>query len=251
MPRITDSTTFSQAIGGTQYTFSGAGLDQLGASAYTVGTVVLDVSGSTSGMRPAMEKALKAIYRACKKNPRADNMLLRVVKFDNRVVEIHGFKLLADCNESDYDGCLGRGGGSTALYDASYTAIQALVQYAETLVKNDYDVNGFLAVVTDGGEYPIGGSTATEKMIKEAMEKAVTGEVLEELKSVLIGLNSAGALDKILTDFKTAAGFGEYIPIDEATDKKIAQVGDFISRSMSSMSQAIVSGQPSQSLSFG
>lgn len=250
MPKLTDSTAFSQAIGGTNYAFSGAAIDTLGASEYTVATVIMDVSGSTALMRPAMEATLKAIYRACKLNPRADNMLLRVVRFDNRVVEIHGFKKIADCNEDDYDGCLGRGGGYTALYDACYTGIQAGIQYAEELVKKKFDVNGIVIVVTDGCEYPQGSSTATEKMIAEAMQKAVSGEVLESLVSILIGLNASGALDQQLASVKTNCGFTQYIAIDDASDKNIAKAGDFISRSISSQSQAIGTGGPSQSLIF-
>ncbi len=63
MPRLTDSTQISQAIGGTNYNFSGAKIDTLGASEYTLGVLVADVSGSTARMRPEMEKALKAIAR--------------------------------------------------------------------------------------------------------------------------------------------------------------------------------------------
>jgi hypothetical protein len=250
MPKLTESTAFSQAIGGTNYAFSGAAIDSLGAAEYTVATVILDTSGSTGHLRDAMEKAAKAIYRACKKNPRADNMLLRFVRFDHRVVEIHGFKKLADCNESDYDGCLGRGGGSTALWDACFTGIQAAVQYAEELVRKKFDVNGIVVVVTDGCEYPRGNSTATEKMVKDAMASAVSGEVLESLVSILIGLNANGQLDAQLQAVKDDCGFSQYIAISDANDTSIAKAGDFISRSISSQSQSITSGGPSQSLKF-
>jgi len=247
MPVFTDSQSVSQAIGGTNYEFSATRIEDLGASEYTLGLVVLDVSGSTSGMRPDMEKALKAIVAACRKNPRADNMMLRVVKFDDMVDEIHGFKPLPDCNESDYDGCLGRGGGLTALFDACYTGIKSATIYGDQLTQQDFDVNAALFVVTDGGNNR---GAATEKMVKEALEEAVTGESLESITSVLIGLNAGGGLDQLLKAVKDNCGFSQYVSIADATANQIAKLGDFISRSVSSQSQSLGTGGPSQSLAF-
>jgi len=250
MPKLTDSTTVSQMIGGTNYSFSGASINSLGASEYTLGVVVLDVSGSTAQMRPDMEKALQAIVAACRKNPRADNMMLRVVTFDNKVVEIHGFKPLPDCSEADYAGCLGHGGGSTALYDGCYTSVQSVLQYGEQLSKQDFDVNAAIFVITDGEEYPKGNSTATPKMVKDALESGVREEKLESIVSVLVGLNANGALDRTLDAVKTACGFSQYVAISDATPQKLAQLGAFVSRSISSQSQALGTGGPSQSLIF-
>lgn len=250
MPRLTDSTQISQAIGGTNYNFSGAKIDTLGASEYTLGVIVLDVSGSTASMRPEMEKALKAIVAACRKNPRADNMMLRVVTFDDKVMEIHGFKPLPDCAEADYDGCLGRGGGTTALYDGCFTSVQSALQYGEMLTQQDFDVNAAVFVVTDGCEYPRGNSTATPKMVKDALESGVREEKLESVVSVLVGLNASGHLDQQLADVKDQCGFTQYVAIADATAQKIAQLGDFVSRSFSSQSQALGTGGPSQSLAF-
>jgi len=247
MPRLTDNTPFSQAIGGTQYNFSGASIDSLGASEYTLGVIILDVSGSTGGMRADMEKALKAIVAACRSNPRADNMLLRVVMFDDSVVEVHGFKPLPDCAEADYDGVLGRSGGLTALFDACYTGVKSVTLYGEQLTKQDFDVNAAVFVVTDGGNNR---GTATEKMVKEALAEAVQSEALESITSVLVGLNAHGGLDQLLADVKTNCGFTQYVAIADANATTIAKLGDFVSRSISSQSQALGTGGPSHSLTF-
>lgn len=245
MPVYTDKMN-SQAIGGTNYGFSATRIEDLGATEYTLGLVVIDVSGSTSGFRKEMEKTLKEIVKACRRNPRADNMMLRVVLFDDKVVEFHGFKPLPNCNETDYDGCLGLSGGLTALYDATYNAVKSATQYGAQLVKNDFDVNAVVFVITDGQD---NASKVTRKMVKEALEEGVTGEMVESLNSVLIGLNANG-LDQYLKDLQAECGFTQYIGIADANEKTLAKLGDFISRSVSSTSQALGTGGPSASLSF-
>ena len=119
MPLIENAMT-THNVAGSHYQFSAARIDELGATEYTLGVVGLDVSGSTSPFRDDMEQALKSVVAACRRSPRADNMMLRVVKFDHVVDEIHGFKPLPGCVVADYDDCL-KGGGTTALYDACHT----------------------------------------------------------------------------------------------------------------------------------
>lgn len=245
MPVFSDNNEMtSQQIGGTNYGFSAARIEDLGASEYTLGLVVVDVSGSTGGFRREMEKALKAVVQACRRNPRADNMMLRVVLFDDAVQEFHGFKPLPNCNESDYDGCLGTSGGLTALYDATYNAVKSATQYGAQLVANDFDVNAVVFVITDGGDNR---SKATRAMVKQALEEAVTGESVESLNSILIGI---GSDQTYFQQFVTECGITQYVGLNDATEKTLAKLGDFISRSVSSTSQALGTGGPSQSLSF-
>ena len=248
MPKLTDNMV-SKVIGGSNYGFSATGL-RLDASAYTLGLVVIDVSGSTLSFRAEMETALKEVVKACRSNPRSDYMMLRVVLFDQVVRELHGFKLLQDCNESDYNGCLNTGGGTTALYDATYNAVKSATVYGAELVAKEYDVNAIVFVITDGQEYPPNASTATRKMIKEALEEGVKGESLESLNSILIGLNAQGSLDQYLKELQAECGIMEYLPIADANAKTMARLGDWISQSVSSTSQAINTGGPSQSLAF-
>lgn len=46
------------------------------------------------------------------------------------------------------------------------------------------------------------------------------------------------------------AGFTQYVEVDNATDAKLAKLADFVSRSVSSQSQALGSGGPSKALTF-
>lgn len=245
MPRFTDSTALnSQTIGGTNYGFSATRIEDLGATEYTLGLVVVDVSGSTAGFRPDMEKALSEIVKACRRNPRADNMMLRVVLFDHTVQEFHGFKPLPACNDADYPGCLGRSGGSTALYDATYNAVKSATQYGKQLVAKDFDVNAVVFIITDGDD---NASTATRKMVKEALEEGVKGECLESMNSVLIGIGGDAGYFQA---FQTECGITQFVALNNANEKTLAKLGDFISKSISSTSQALGTGGPSQSLVF-
>ena len=249
MPVI-QSTMTSHTVAGSHYQFSAARIEELGATEYTLGVVVLDVSGSTSPFRDDMEQALKSVVDACRRNPRADNMMLRVVKFDDTVTEIHGFKPLPGCSESDYDNCL-RGGGTTALYDACYTSIQSAIAYAEALNDHDFGVNAVVFIVTDGCEYPKGNSVATRKMIKDALASGVRAEQLESVTSVLIGVNADDAdLAAYLEQLRSDCGFSQFVALDQADPSTLARLGDFISRSVSAQSTSLGSGSVTAPLVF-
>src|SRR5918993_5585123 len=118
MPILTDAPLDQAAPPNSHYGYSATRLEELGATEYTVVTVACDVSGSTAAFIFDMESALARIVQACKSSPRADNLLLRLVAFDDTLSELHGFKLLENCDPADYGGIL-RTGGSTALYDAA------------------------------------------------------------------------------------------------------------------------------------
>src|SRR5688572_20684997 len=112
MPILNDPTMAQQALPAGHYGYSATRLEELGAAEYTLVTVVTDVSGSVSEFLSEMEDALVAILQACKLSPRADNLLVRLVTFADKVTEIHGFKLLEQCHVNAYRGLL-RAGGST------------------------------------------------------------------------------------------------------------------------------------------
>jgi uncharacterized protein YegL len=248
MPKLKDNTAMeNHAIGGTaHFNFSAARIDDLGASEYTLGVVCVDVSGSTSGFLREMEKALQEVVKASRKNPRADNMMLRVVLFDSNLQEFHGFKPLPNCNESDYANVL-RPGGMTALYDAVYEGVKSAITYGKALVSKDYSVNAAIFVITDGQD---NASTVSAKMVKDALAEAMQSEAVESMMSVLIGVNTGGGLDQYLQDFKDNAGFQQYVGIGGADEKTLAKLGGFISQSMSSQSKALGTGGPSKSLTF-
>src|SRR5665213_1048252 len=88
------------------YGYSATRLNNLGAAEYTLVTIVCDVSPSVDPFRKQMEEAIKQIVVSCQYSPRADNLLIRLMTFDTKVYEPHGYKLLQSCNPRDYDDIL-------------------------------------------------------------------------------------------------------------------------------------------------
>jgi uncharacterized protein YegL len=247
MPLINDTSLDQITLPNSHYGYSATRLDELGATEYTIVTVVCDVSGSTAGFIFDMEAAIARIVQACKFSPRADNLLLRLVAFDDTLTELHGFKLLENCNLADYGGTL-RAGGSTALYDAAENAVSSTVNYGQKLSAGDFSSNAILFVMTDGMDNV---SKLSAKKVKEALTKAVKSEALESIVSVLIGVNVQDQeASRYLRRFHADAGFTQYVELDNADAKTLARLAEFVSRSISAQSQALGTGGTSQSLVF-
>lgn len=249
MPRLTSTDDQQQhRIGGGSFTFSAVRVDKLGATEYTLVTIAVDETGSVDKFEKELRDMLVAAVESCKKSPRSDNLLVRVITFGsqhkNGVNEIHGFKPLADIDTSQYPDI--RPGGMTPLCDACYSALGAMNKFAQDLVDNDYGVNAIAFIITDGGE---NASTATMRMVREEAKKAITGEVLESLVSVLIGVNAA-QYRQVLTTFQQEADLTQYIDAGEATKGKLAKLAQFVSQSVSSQSQALGTGGPSQNIAL-
>lgn len=246
MPRLGESENLQQHKTG-HFGFSAVRVEDLGSSEYTLVTIVADRSGSTGGFTSEMEAALKEIAAACLKSPRADNLMIRLVTFESDHQEVHGFKLLSQINPSDYDGVLSPA-GMTALFDASVNAIEATNNYGRTLLENDLSVNGIVFVITDGGDNT---STLRAVDVRKELERAVSGENLESLVSILIAVNAnEPSLKSLLEKFNTDAGFTQYVELQNATKETLAKLAQFVSKSISSQSQALNSGGASQSIVF-
>src|ERR671917_748269 len=208
MPILNDTSLDQVTLPNSHYGYSATRLEELGATEYTVATVACDVSGSTADFIFDMEAAVTRVVLACKSSPRADNLLLRLVAFDDSLSEIHGFKLLENCDPASYGGVL-RAGGSTALYDAAENAVSSTIDYGRRLLAGDFSANGILFVITDGMD---NASRLPARKVKEALAQAVNSEALESVVSVLIGVNvqdpqAAG----LLRQFHKEAGFTQYV----------------------------------------
>jgi len=247
MPVLNSKNMNTHGADGTGYGFSAAKVDELGASEYTLVGITADVSGSVHSFRDEIEACVKEIVRACVHSPRADNLMLRLVAFDNGLHEIHGFKPFTQCNPDDYNNVL-MIGGTTALFDAAVNVTESVTRYGKDLVDQDFEANGIVFVITDGMN---NAGKSTVDSLKQALERAVTSEALESMVSVLIGVNTdAGGLNQYLEDIHRDAGFTQYVAIGKADAKTLAKLADFVSRSISSQSTALGTGSRSQSLTF-
>lgn len=232
-------------IGNTHgFQFSGVRPEHLSATEYTLATIALDISGSVTGFEQQLADCAKAALDACRRSPRAENLMLRFVTFNHGIYEQHGFMPLKDVPISAYDApyC----GGGTALFDALYSGIESSNQYAKTLSDQEFGVNAIVFVITDGDD---GGSKTNPSLVRKALGDGVSAEYLESVVSVLIGIN-ANRCSALLNNVKNDCGLTQYVDAGQADEKSLAKLASFISRSISSQSQALGTGGPSQPLVF-
>ena len=258
MPKLGASQGLQQHKTG-HFGFSAVKMADLGASEYTLVSIICDRSGSTASFQTQMEKALKEIIAACKndRNPRKDNLLVRVLTFDDQCVEVHGFKLLNQIDAADYDGALAPG-GMTCLYDACIDGIEALANYGKTLIQDqDITSNAIVVVITDGLENrstlapPRSGNILPDpKYVIEAMQKAISGECIESLLSILIAVKAGAGANQTLDQFNQEVGFSQFVALDDADEKTLMKLAAFVSKSISSQSQHLGSGGPSKPIVF-
>ncbi|MEZ4527349.1 MAG: hypothetical protein R2941_15630 [Desulfobacterales bacterium] len=62
----------------------------------------MDETGSVASFAKDLLKTVKSIVEACKKSPRAENLMIRLTSFNEAQREIHGFKPLSAINVNDY-----------------------------------------------------------------------------------------------------------------------------------------------------
>lgn len=229
----------------SNYSFSATTPDNLGATEYTLVTVVVDKSSSLAGYEKELEKMIQAAVGSCQKSPRAENLLLRVVSFNHADEEIHGFKLLSQININDYNRKV-KTSGSTALYDTTYQSIEATAIYAETLLNQDFLTNAVIFIITDGED---NNSKHSINSIKDLIINTKKSEVLESFAVVLIGMTGVSSISQSLSTFKTDADLDHYIDMGDVDTSKLAKLAGYISNSISASSKSLGSGS-SQSLSF-
>ena len=236
-----------EAHGAGTYGFSGTRIDRLTATEYTLVAIAVDRSGSVDGFEGALNDCLGEILKACRRSPRADNLMLRTLTFDDQIEEAHGFKPLGEIPLDAYRGAVAPR-GATALYDATVNALDSVLAYGKTLIESDFAANGIVFVLTDGLDNR---SMATPATVKHKLDEARRGEKLESVLTVLVGVNVLDPeAQRALETFAKEAGFTQYVDVGAATDKTLAKLAQFVSRSVSAQSQALGSSGPSKPLAF-
>jgi len=246
---VNDDMMVMTTTGPGTFEFSAVKPENLGASEYTIVTLAVDVSGSTYDFINQVQAVVKTVIEACKKSPRSDNLLFRVITFNNSIVEVHGFKELHMIDIANYPTFNAH--GMTALYDASYSCIGAVLDLADNLIQQDFSANGIAFILTDGRD---NASKQGPESIKNLIDEAAKGEKIESMNTILIGEKDpqvtsaewANGTAKYLADFASEAGFTQYIDIGEITPGKLAKFADFVSQSISTQSQGLGTGAPSK-----
>ena len=246
MSPVLNDSTMELVQTASNYGFSAVKIDELGATEYTLVTIVVDRSSSLNGYDRELEKMIKEAVGSCQKSPRSENLLVRVVTFNQNEFEEHGFKLLNTVQLSDYDNVI-KTYGSTALFDATYHSIEATQNYGKILFDQDYFANAIVFVITDGND---NNSSFGPNQIKTLVDSIRKSEDLESIAVILVGMTTYPELMQYLMDFKDNAELDEYIDMGDVSQSKLAKLAGYISRSVSSTSQALGTGGKSKSLSF-
>jgi uncharacterized protein YegL len=248
MPIFNDNTMEQHNTGGaTNFGFSAKRIEDLGATEYTLVGLTVDVSGSVQPFETEIVKCVKEVIRSCQHSPRADNLMIRTMKFSSRIDEVHGYRPLAECDIDKYDDQF-ESYGLTQCYDATVSQLDSMTKYSKDLVDNDFDVNGILFVITDGLDNQ---STLTPAIVKERVNKMRKMEELESLVTILVGVNVTDPdVQQYLQMLETEGGFSQYLELKDAKATTLAKLAEFVSKSISAQSQALGTGGPSQPVSF-
>ena len=235
------------------FTYSNTSIERLSATAYTLGTLVIDLTGSLSGRECDMKKITDQIAEKLKGEDTAKNILWRAIGF-NSVIDIHefhGFRLLQDIDPArDYPKPRFQCVGMTNLFDAAGSAIEATLVEAKRLYDEDIDLNAITVVITDGDNNK---SRLTALDIKEKTDIAIKGEHVESYRTILVGVNSGDSSDwdkhvtKRLKEFKDEAGFTEYIDLKQFGEKEMKRIILQVTSVTSDTSKVLTGGGGGQS----
>jgi len=251
MPKL-DSQDLSTFSTPSKFGFSGVKIEDVdGASEYTLVTIVCDISGSVMSFERELEKCLGIIAESCQNSPRSSNLMIRLVTFNTGVTEIHGFRLLSDIDPDEYLNSIKSYGG-TALFDASYTAIEASLIYGEGLFDKGIDVNGVIFIISDGDD---NASRLRPQDVKQLNKNATLSEKIFGLVTVLVGVvddkyDNAERIREYLKKYREEADIDKYVEINDSSAKGFAKLAEFVSQSISSVSEALPEGEDAKSVSL-
>lgn len=218
---------------------------------YTLVSIAEDVSPSTITCRKDMCQGMKTVNLACKHDPRSDKLMVHYTRFGSIIEESHGFRPVNDIDENEYTPS-NTIGFSTCLRDAIFNAVSACSTYAEILDKSDIGTNAIVFVLTDGID---NSSTLGYSSILEKLEEIKMKEILESIKIILIGFRDPNSpyssqVDAELKNVVDKLHLDQYVDIGAMTPEAAAKVFGFVSKSISSQSQHLGTGGPSQNLTF-
>lgn len=243
--QLTDSSI--QTIGNTTYQFSYTRPDALDSVEYTLGTLILDFTGSLHGQEANLLKIARTVLEACKMHPRRDFMMLRIVTFNASigVQELLGFTPVTQIMDIDLNQC--RASGSTNLYDAIVASLAVAKKYAKTLKDEEIFVNGITFIGTDGEDCA---SMATQDDAADAAKQIMVDESMESHRVVLLGLRPESPRAYAEQVALARAMDAQYEKVDDLSGSSLAKMSDFISKSISAQSVSLGSGSASKPIQF-
>lgn len=236
--------------------FSMTGIQNLTETSYTLALIMLDLTGSVSGEEAEIKRMLEQIVADGKRAGWGKRVLISAMAFNTQigVKELFGFDVPSAI---DLSGVQINTTAATNLIDAMATGHDALEKAANELVGADFITNLLLIGTTDGED---NASRLTAQELAGKFAAARKNESFDSFKTILIGLRTGQqaqdsryarkTVDQVLTDLTAAAQFDQYESAKQVKDGTYGKIGGFISQSISSSSQSLGSGSPSQNVNF-
>lgn len=263
MPRLQNMKDFNFG----QFVFTAVRPDTLGEPEYTVVNIFTDSTGSVAGFSDQLLEMEKAIIKDAQKSSYGKRLIIRLNRFNSQnnsgnQSEVYGFREVKDINiDSDHQAFSPY--GATPLVDTHYDGLNAVLEYCQELYRNDYMTNGLVIIIGDGLENA--SHRAEIDSVIELNKNAVKSEMLDSLKTIIIGVNTSEQVYDNYTSFPVNSGDTisnilnwyagqfencQYIDAGDVEEGTIGKIAGFISQSISSTSQALGTGSPSQNLTF-
>jgi Mg-chelatase subunit ChlD len=217
----------THAVG--RFRFSVVSPEALDASHYTLVNLAFDASASSHDMRRMMEQLVRGVVNSCLHLDNNGEVLLRVVTFGTFLNEVHGFKLLPQCNPADYRDAF-RCIGMTALYDAALDGVQATAALGRYLRQRGCLANGVVVIVTDGLDNQ---SIYGTEQVRDALTIAVERDNLESIVSIFVGILDSDSpghqeMSGSLRRLSDKMGFTHYVELDDWDAMGLARLIQFI-----------------------
>jgi uncharacterized protein with von Willebrand factor type A (vWA) domain len=181
--------------------------------------VGIDISGSMSEYRDAMNTALSNFKHALESSKESDQLLVARIDFDS-AVHPSGYKKLNQL-DTDYNA-----DGGTALYDAIISGSQNLVDYMSLLRKNGMRTKAVFAIFSDGEDR---NSVHSEVEARNAIANLARNEISTAFISF--------CKDEDLASKAKAMGFKSILKVDSSASE-LRRAFDCLSRSVIAVSKA-------------
>jgi uncharacterized protein YegL len=205
----------------------GAQIDDLNTDDVTLLVVIMDSSGSMSGVRNDVIDAFNQMSRALSDSKASDSILMSAWTFDDKPKLLFGYTPIDQVK--DLTPAIYQPTGATALYDAVLDGFTGIVGYGQDLRNNGIRTRCLVVVISDGGDNVSSHTAAGVKTVAQDLIKQ------EFYTLAYIGLGDAST-------FKTIAdsmGFGEVLTVGTSAGD-IRRALNMLSGSVIRASQGIV-----------
>lgn len=199
-------------------------------------TFVIDVSPSIENYEDPLNEMFRGFLENVQKSHAADNVLVKIVRFSEKVEELNAFQPIKSIGLNQYE--FRASGRSTALFAAVKTSIEKSIEYRETLENSGVNVKSLVFIITDGEDMAsrsMGVDAADVKKILVDFKKAEKNAF--SFETIMFGVGNAANFKKAQEDM----GIEHLFKVGDTPEEIRTVMGGIISQSISRSNNAGVS----------